>query len=224
MWLTIIIPIFHDDQALEQLVAELERWELEGVLVVIVDGELRVRPDWVPNKFQYLNNGVPNRGQQLRLGASVAQSSKLLFLHADSRFPSGSPLPLLRKTTVKVGFFTLRFSDSSRFFRLIAWGSNIRARQAKLIFGDQGLFTTKVIYEKSGGFPIQPLMEDWEFSRRLAKVHSKFTQFQLPILTSARKYDREGRFRTFFKMQCVKLLYLLGVSPTALSRLYYRRR
>ncbi|ANK65397.1 hypothetical protein AYR54_09210 [Loigolactobacillus backii] len=224
MWLTIIVPIFHDDPAVKQLVVELERWGLEHVAVVIVDGEQRKRPEWLPQNFHYSNNGVPNRGQQLRLGGSVAQSPKLLFLHADSRFPIGSPLPVLRETTAKVGFFTLHFNDKSRFFRVIAWGSNLRARKFKLIFGDQGLFVTKTIYEKSGGFPVQPLMEDFEFSRRLAKVDSEFIQFPLPILTSARKYNREGRFKTFFKMQCLKLLYLLGFSPTILSRLYYRRR
>ncbi|APX72179.1 TIGR04283 family arsenosugar biosynthesis glycosyltransferase [Companilactobacillus allii] len=222
MWLTIIIPIYHDDAALKHLIKRLSSWDLSGIDVLIIDGENRDRPDFLPKFVKYLNS-VPNRGKQLHLGGSVARTNKLLFLHADSKF-STAPISLLKSTKVNVGFFTLRFDDNSTFFSILAFMSNLRAKKFKLIFGDQGFFVTKSLYSKVGGFPEQPLMEDWELSKRLSKVESEFVEFPISIYTSSRKYINEGKVRTFFKMQLIKILYKSGMKPSALSKVYYRRR
>ncbi|MFD1672429.1 TIGR04283 family arsenosugar biosynthesis glycosyltransferase [Agrilactobacillus yilanensis] len=224
MWLTIIIPVYQDDAALQRLLAELGQWDLTDVAVIIVDGSQRARPAFLPEDYQYVTSPKANRGAQLQLGARLAQSKAFLFLHADSRFPEGSPLPTLRQTTAKIGFFTLKFDDHRRFFKNLARSSNFRARRAKLLFGDQGLFIQRAIYEQSGGFKAQPLMEDWALSRQLARLNVPFTQFALPILTSARKYQTQGPWRTFWHMQSIKLQYIFGVAPEKLQRRYYRKR
>ncbi|MFC6170413.1 TIGR04283 family arsenosugar biosynthesis glycosyltransferase [Loigolactobacillus jiayinensis] len=223
MWLTIIIPTYHDDVKLQYLVTQFAAWPLVGVAVLIVDGQKRQRPEWLPDDYGYLYCSQPNRGRQLRLGASQAQTDKLLFLHSDSFFPQGSPLTYLRQTSVEVGFFTLQFDRTTHFFKRLARQSNWRARTRKLIFGDQAFFVTRSAYERSGGFPDQPLMEDFAFSRRLAHQHYQFHQIPLIIQTSARQYQMAGPYRTLFKMQCIQLLYMMGCPPTWLRRLYYRK-
>ncbi|WP_125712974.1 TIGR04283 family arsenosugar biosynthesis glycosyltransferase [Companilactobacillus kedongensis] len=222
MWLTIIIPTFHDDDSLKKILSEIQSWQPVGVEIIIADGENRARPNWLPDNVTYLNSKA-NRGFQLRLGAKNAQTDKLLFLHADSHFIKGSPLNLLKKTTAQIGFFRIHFDDSALFFKVLAFSSNIRAKYLKLIFGDQGLFVNKKVYQKAGGFPVLPLMEDYEFSRSLSKLHVDFTQFNLPIMTSARKYQNEGHFKTFFRMQKIRFFYRMGVNPEILKRMYYRR-
>lgn len=222
MWLTIIIPLYHDDKKLQRLLQQLKTWQLAQVAVIIVDGQQRPRPQWLPATYTYLTCSQPNRGRQLRLGAAQATTAKLLFLHSDSYFPQGSPLQLLKQTKVPVGFFTLQFDVATSFFQRLARQSNWRARRRKLIFGDQAFFVTRTAYDQSGGFPDQPLMEDFAFSRQLAKYYP-FHQFTQPIQTSARKYQAGGPYRTLIKMQCIQLLYLLGCSPHWLRRLYYRK-
>ncbi|MFD1418520.1 TIGR04283 family arsenosugar biosynthesis glycosyltransferase [Companilactobacillus keshanensis] len=222
MWLTIIIPTFHDDDSLKEILSEIQSWRPVGVEIIITDGEKRARPNWLPDNVIYLSSKA-NRGFQLRLGAKNAQADKLLFLHADSHFIKGSPLSLLKKTTAQIGFFRIHFDDSALFFKVLAFSSNIRAKYLKLIFGDQGLFVTKKVYQKAGGFPVLPLMEDYEFSRSLSKLHIEFAQLNLPIMTSARKYQNEGYFKTFFRMQKIRFFYRMGVNPEILKRMYYRR-
>lgn len=222
MWLTIIIPTYHDDRSLKKIISEIKSWQPKGVEVIVVDGEKRTRPNWLPEMVTYLSSKA-NRGYQLKLGAKKAQANKLLFLHADSHFINGSPLKLLKKTTAQIGFFRIHFDDSALFFKVLAFSSNIRAKKLKLIFGDQGLFVTKRIYQMAGGFPVLPLMEDYEFSRNLSKLHIDFTQFNMPIMTSARKYQNEGHFKTFFRMQKIRFFYRMGIDPEILKRMYYRR-
>lgn len=222
MWLTIIIPTYHDDVSLKNIVYEIQTWDPVGVEVIVVDGEDRTRPTWLPKIVTYLNSKA-NRGYQLKLGAQKAHSEKLLFLHADSHFINGSPLKLLKKTTAQIGFFRIHFDDSALFFKVLAFSSNIRAKKLKLIFGDQGMFITKKVYQFAGGFPVLPLMEDYEFSRTLSKLHIDFTEFKMPIMTSARKYQNEGHFKTFFRMQKIRFFYRMGIDPEILKRMYYRR-
>lgn len=69
MWLTIIIPLYHDDKKLQRLLQQLKTWQLAQVAVIIVDGQQRPRPQWLPATYTYLTCSQPNRGRQLRLGA-----------------------------------------------------------------------------------------------------------------------------------------------------------
>ena len=109
MWLTIIIPTYQDDVALKRLVQTLETWDLTMVAVIIVDGQDRSRPDWLGVQYKYLNWPKANRGAQLKAGAELATTPYLWFLHADSYFPNGSPLPILAQIHPKIGFCTLKY-------------------------------------------------------------------------------------------------------------------
>ena len=73
----------------------------------------------------------------------------------------------------------------------------------------------------TGGFPDVPLMEDVEFFRRLRRsgclVHSKKR-----IAASPRRYEAIGPLRLTVAYGLIATLYLFGVSPSALSRIYQR--
>lgn len=223
MWLTIIIPTYQDDAALQRLVQTLKTWDLATVAVIIVDGEQRLRPTWLPQAYRYLSWPRANRGAQLKAGADLATTPYLWFLHVDSAFPDGSPLPILNQWRPAIGFCTLRYDVPRWIFKWIARGSNFRARRLQMIFGDQSLFVKRTLYQQSGGFESQPLMEDWALSRRLAALHVPMTQLPIPLVTSARKYQQNGVLRTLWQMQMIKLGYVLGRSPQKLWERYYRK-
>ncbi|MQS88873.1 TIGR04283 family arsenosugar biosynthesis glycosyltransferase [Companilactobacillus mishanensis] len=223
MWLSIIIPTFRDDEGLTKLLNHLESWDLTDTEVIIVDGESRNRPRFLPSFVKYLSSPEANRGVQLRYGADSSMGENLLFVHADSVFVSGSPLPTLKNTPAMIGFFTLKFDRNTSFYKIMEFGSNLRARVGKQIFGDQGLFINKKLYQFVGGYPAQPLMEDMELSMKLEKTGVPFTQFSDQIQTSGRKYRSEGKLTSFFKMQFFKMLYWSGTSPEKLSKAYYRK-
>jgi len=63
------------------------------------------------------------------------------------------------------------------------------------------------------------LMEDMDFSRR-AKKKGKMIQLSEKVITSARRWENNGVWRTIWLMQKIKFLYLIGVHPGRLSQMY----
>lgn len=223
MWLSIIIPTYYDDLALKNLLGQLAQFDLDDVEIIIVDGQVRDHPEWIPKRVNYFSIKHANRGIQLHLGGALASGQYLWFLHADSKFEV-DPIVWLKKHAPELGYCQLQFDDPGKFFKIMSFGSNLRASVGKLVFGDQSFFISAQIYQQVGGFSEQPLMEDYEMSRRLKQLGFQFTQLPITIITSSRKYQQEGHLRLFLKMQVYKLAYALGVSPKILIKYYYGRK
>ena len=100
-----------------------------------------------------------------------------------------------------------------------AFGMNLRSRLTGIATGDQALFMTRAAFDGVGGFPDQPLMEDVEITRRL-RQRSRPACIRRPVLTSARRWEARGAWRTIFLMWRLRLDYWLGASPADLARRY----
>ena len=99
------------------------------------------------------------------VGAAAARGQRLWFLHADS-----APAAIARGSILACqawGFFDVRLDDPAALFRVIEWSMNRRARLTRIATGDQGLFLTRALFARAGGFPPLALMEDITFSARL---------------------------------------------------------
>ena len=163
------------------------------------------------------------RANQMNAGASIASGDVLLFLHCDSIVQPTALITMettIKQSKIVGGCFTLKMDDNRLIYSLICLGSNIRARFSKVFFGDQGIFVQKSIFEELGGFPPIELMEDWEFSRML-KEKGKTVQLPEKIITSTRRFKKGGVFKTCIFMHKLKILYLLGKTPTELKNKYY---
>jgi hypothetical protein len=99
---------------------------------------------------------------------------------------------------------------------------NLRSRWTGIATGDQGIFVTAAAFRRVGGFPEQPLMEDVEISRRLRRI-SRPACLRGPLVTSSRRWESDGVWRTIALMWSLRLAYFLGVDAAALYRRYYRR-
>jgi hypothetical protein len=62
-------------------------------------------------------------------------------------------------------------------------------------------------------------MEDIAFSR-LLKKSGRVACLRSQVFTSARRWEKEGVWRTILKMGAFRLLFLAGVSPQRLRRFY----
>jgi hypothetical protein len=78
---------------------------------------------------------------------------------------------------------------------------------------------TRDAFEKLGGFPEQPLMEDIEISKRLLKLSQPLC-LRARILTSGRRWEKRGVWKTIFLMWRLRLAYWLGASAHDLAREY----
>ena len=96
---------------------------------------------------------------------------------------------------------------------------NWRSRITGIATGDQALFMTRAAFNKTGGFPGQALMEDIEMSKRLLQL-SKPACVSVPVITSGRRWETRGVWRTIFLMWSLRLAYWLGQKPEDLAKLY----
>lgn len=155
-------------------------------------------------------------------GARHAMGDILYFLHADSLPPPDFVTHITNG--VRAGFhcgcFRLRFDADHWFLNANAWFTRFDIDFFR--FGDQSLFVTRELFEKSGGFSeTHQVMEDQHMIRRLRKL-GKFIILPLPVVTSSRRYMANGIFKTQGIFILIFLLYQLGFSQRTLTRILAR--
>lgn len=227
--ISIIIPTKNEAHKIEPLLQSIVA--LEGQKeIIVVDGGSEDATVSIAERYGHVIVTQAGRGHQLREGALAAKGDIFWFVHADGKVDSNA-LTTIEKVLsdqrdkpqsrqVGGGCFSLYFHDvDTRRMRALAWSSNLRAKHLNLMFGDQGIFVTRWAYETCGGFKPMPLMEDWEFSKRL----SKFTRVVvLPerIGTSGRRFVQGGFFKTLLQMHRIKLMYVLGFPIENIAKSY----
>lgn len=161
------------------------------------------------------------RGLQLREGAAAATGSWLLFLHADTLLANGWSAAIAGHIAAfpeQAACFTFRLDDASWQARLLEAGVALRVRLLGLPYGDQGLLIPRRLYERLGGFRPLPLMEDVDLVRRIGRRSMR--QLDVPAVTSATRWRRDGWWRRSARNLSCLALYGLGVSPSRIARLY----
>jgi hypothetical protein len=117
------------------------------------------------------------------------------------------------------GRFDLEIDGAQWMLKVIARLINCRSRITKVATGDQALFVSRPVFETMGGFQDIPLMEDIAFCRALKRV-GPIACLTTRVITSGRRWETHGVWRTIIKMWALKLGYLAGVSPHHLKRFY----
>ncbi len=221
MKLSVIIPALNE--------AEILGATLESVIiapsaeVIVVDGGSR--DSTVEVARQYTSQvfvSPPSRGLQQAVGAQHSQGSVLLFLHADTRLPTGYQYLIhqtLAHANVVFGAFCLAIHPSSRALDIIAFMANLRSRCLRVPYGDQAMFVRREAYFEVGGFKNWPIMEDVDLARRLNRVGG-FKLARGYVKTSARRWRKENLICTTLRNWSLIIRYGLGVSPDALYRHY----
>ena len=97
----------------------------------------------------------------------------------------------------------------------------LRVRLFRLPYGDQGFFVRREIFESIGGYRELPLMEDVDFIRRLVAA-GPVVELPRTLLTSARRWRRDGWLRRSARNVLLVSLYFGGVPPGRLARWYVR--
>lgn len=113
----------------------------------------------------------------------------------------------------------MRLSGRGSLLRLTARLMNVRSRLTGIATGDQAIFVRREAFEKVGGYPEIPLMEDVAISRTLKRV-SRPLCIRRPIVTSSRRWESRGVCRTILLMWWLRLAYSLGADPRRLARSY----
>lgn len=218
---SIIVPVLDEESRLGPMLARLHR-DFPGCEVVVVDGgSADATPDVVHPPARLVRS-VRGRGPQLNAGAAHSSGEVLWIHHADTSVDPaalGQLRAALADPAVFGGGLTLRFDRRTTGLDYVAATSNARARRLHWIFGDQAMFVRRSALEALGGFPDLPVMEDLEFSRRLARA-GRTVLLPATCTASARRFDEHGTLRMLVFMQWLKLRYFTGADPAMLARRY----
>ncbi|HYN62426.1 MAG TPA: TIGR04283 family arsenosugar biosynthesis glycosyltransferase [Rubrivivax sp.] len=220
--LSIVVPALDEAAGIAATLQALAPLRARGAEVIVVDGGSR---DGTPRLAAPLADRVlcspRGRARQMNAGAAVAGGTLLLFLHADTRLP-GSADAALRDAVARGaawGRFDVRIDGRPMMLRLVAALMNLRSRLSGIATGDQAIFVRRDVFQRIGGFPDQPLMEDIEVSRRLRALAPPCCLRQR-VTTSGRRWQTRGVWRTIVLMWRLRWRYWRGASPQALAEAY----
>jgi rSAM/selenodomain-associated transferase 2 len=221
--LSIIMPVLNEGEGIAAALDALAVLRALGTEVMVVDGgsrdatiqRARLRADRVI--------AAPRgRGLQMNAGADKASGDVLLFLHADTRLPADADhvvLNGLERSGRVWGRFDAEIEGQSPLLVVIAWLMNLRSRLTGIATGDQAMFVRRDAFQAAGGFAAIPLMEDVELCKRLRRV-SRPLCLRERVVTSGRRWEKDGVLNTVVLMWRLRLAYFLGADPKALARRY----
>jgi rSAM/selenodomain-associated transferase 2/rSAM/selenodomain-associated transferase 1 len=221
---SVVVPTLNEAAALPALLDHLDN--LDGRLEVIVadggssDGTAR-HAEGHPSA-PHVITAAGGRAGQLNAGAAKASGDPIVFLHADSRLPPDA-YRSLTTTQAKGGNFAIRFDGEDLFSRVL--GGWYRAqRRLGVYYGDSAIWLRRAALQQLGGFRPLPIMDDYDLSRRLEKSTFRTACLPGPVVTSARRWRALGVPRTVLSWVVIRWLFLAGVPPERLARLYRRAR
>lgn len=218
----VVVPVLNETAALSHQLGAFDAMRSMGAQVLLVDGgstdgTVQLARD---AGFEVLDS-VRGRAQQMNAGARAASSDLLVFLHVDTRLPDGALHLIGHHLNSKRGWgrFDVRIVGHSPWLKVISFCMNWRSRLTGIATGDQTFFMTRDIFEKVGGFPEQPLMEDIEMSKRLKRLGPPLC-LSNRAETSGRRWEKRGVWKTIFLMWRLRWAYWRGVPATELAHLY----
>jgi len=225
--LSIIIPTLNEEVYLPLLLKLIKEQSFNDYEIIVADGGSEDKTVEIAKAYgcKIVSGGLPAKGRNE--GAKAAGGEIFLFMDADNIYlPPNFFEKLLEEfnqRNLKVATFPI-YPDGNRFDR-IAYGVYnwfVKLTQKFLAFATNAVLVSREIYEKIGGFDEEiKIAEDHDFARRASKV-GKFGFIKTePVLTSARRFKRDGRFKTYLKY-ILAGIYMIFFGPVKSNIFKYR--
>lgn len=222
MKFSFIVPTLNEAEGIAATLTMLQAWRALGHEVIVVDGgSLDATRSLARPLADRVKLAPPGRARQMNAGAAAAQGEVLVFLHADTHLPAQA-LEAMR-TGLRShlwGRFDVAIAGRARMLRLVAALMNLRSRLTGIATGDQAIFATRAAFAAVGGYPEQPLMEDIELSKRLKRLGPPACLRDLAV-TSGRRWETHGPWRTVLLMWRLRFDYWRGVPAERLATCYH---
>ena len=220
--LSIIIPTLNEANQIKQCLSRLQTLRQLGHEVIIVDGG---STDDTVSLVSHLCDQVclsqPSRSIQMNHGVKVATGECFVFLHADTVLPDNilDYFSSINNIKSKWGRFDISLSGRNCLFRIIESCMNSRSSFTGIVTGDQVMFVGDELFTRVGGYPEIALMEDIAISSLLIKF-SKPIRIREKVISSSRRWEKNGIVKTIMKMWLLRLLYFFDYDTNKLAKLY----
>jgi len=218
---SIIIPTLNEEKTIESCLSALQPLR-SNCEIIIVDGgstdNTRVIAKSQADKVVSSDKG---RARQMNNGARYASGNVLIFLHADTSLPENALQLIQQKlnSSRKWGRFDIQLSGNHFMLKVIAQMMNWRSRLTGIATGDQVIFVTRQAFEKAGQYPEINLMEDIAICKALKKISLPIC-LKAKVISSGRRWERYGIYKTILLMWNIRLRYFFGADPQTLAFLY----
>ena len=237
---SIIIPVLNEANNLPLLLDNINRLNPNPQQVIVVDGGSN--DDSIGIIRSFINKLIPDndrkidwqmteskagRALQMNTGAALATSDVLLFLHADTQLPMDAIESVSEAMKrAEWGRFDVQIASRQPTLRLVSQMINWRSRLSGIATGDQAIFISQSLFERIGNYPNQALMEDIELCKQLKgkqlKGIAKPACLKSKVITSARRWQQHGTWRTIILMWHLRFDYWRGVSADNIKARYYK--
>ncbi|MDX2214083.1 MAG: TIGR04283 family arsenosugar biosynthesis glycosyltransferase [Oculatellaceae cyanobacterium bins.114] len=219
--ISVIIPVLNEADKIAKTLLFLK--SVSTVEAIVVDGGSGDDTVAVAQTYGVtVLQTSPGRAHQMNAGAARATGTVLLFLHADSQLPHNFVEQVhrtLAQPNVIAGAFDLVIDSPAFSLRLVEWGVKWRSRLLQLPYGDQAIFLKADTFRRVGGFTELPIMEDFDFVKRLQKL-GRVAIAPASVITSARRWEKLGVLQTTLINQLVIFAYFLGVPRDRIAQWY----
>ncbi|MCC7546667.1 MAG: TIGR04283 family arsenosugar biosynthesis glycosyltransferase [Burkholderiales bacterium] len=223
MRLSVVMPVLDEAGCIRTSLERLRVLREAGHEVIVADGGSRDgTPDLARGLADCILDAPRGRALQMNAGAARAGGDVLLFLHADTRLPADVLEQLAAVFCTgsrRWGRFDVRIEGRHPMLRVVARAMNLRSRLTSVCTGDQCIVVARELFVRAEGYPPIVLMEDVALSKRLRRLGA-MAALPGPVVTSGRRWENNGVWRTIVLMWWLRLRYFLGDSPRRLGRVY----
>jgi rSAM/selenodomain-associated transferase 2 len=223
MKLSVIIPVFNEEDSIAELVQYLKSANsFDHTEILVVDGGSSDATIEKAEKAgaRVIISPVKGRAAQMNEGARRARGEVFYFLHADTYPPLTYVSDIKQQVAkgVKAGCYRLTFDLNHPLLRFYSWFTRFDVDLFR--FGDQSLFITREIFVSINGYSDQLIvMEDQDIVRTIKKV-TAFKILPSTVKTSARKYQDVGIIKLQFIFTMILVMYYVGFSQEKLVWFY----
>jgi rSAM/selenodomain-associated transferase 2 len=226
---SIILPVLNEADSINPLLDHLETLEgCDHCECIVVDGSPDGDTIEAVTRTGVLSVKSPQgRASQMNAGAAVAVGEILIFLHVDTRMPWQALEAIgkvMTRQSVIGGAFDLRIGSERPILKIIARIASLRSRLTRIPYGDQAIFIRRDCFNRLGGYPEIPLMEDVALMRRIKRAGGRIGFIPDPVITSARRWEEEGVLYTTLRNWLLLSAYILGMAPDRLAKYYKSAR
>lgn len=225
MKVSIIIPTYNESAIVDRFLTSLSELDEDAEIIFVDGGSSDDCCEKIESYCLFHNSRLyisdKGRATQMNFGASKASGDALFFLHSDS-FPPKECISEIKRVLKKYnwGCFGIRFETKDPLMKVCQIISNNRIRDRKVVFGDQGIFIKRETFFEVGGFPVLPIMEDYQFSLTMKQRGERIGIAKGLITTSDRRYERGKKLSIMWKMNRLRKQYRDGVDIDAIADQY----
>ena len=207
--ISVIIPVLNEELALPETLNRVLSLGGDTQVIVVDGGSKDNTPQIAKAAAVEWTISETGRARQMNAGATLSRGDWLLFLHADTWLPDDALQAIAAlESGILAGGFHQQFSKPHWFLRLVSRLHNWRCNRSRIIYGDQCLFIRRSLFEYIDGFPEKAMLEDVLISERILE-HTRPVLLEQSVITSSRKFEQRGLYRSFFDIVIIMCCYEL---------------